>query len=177
MRTLVFTTPPLLPTVETANPQLLPSRGEEFSVEVPTDAADVRGAGGDDPLLTVRWGDAVVVFVGHREVGVMTARDYGAEMFGVVQKFVPAGRDFVAAYGRLAGRDSPLMRGTTGDRSIVAMCAAPGVNRILVIGSSPEGDGAAAAEAMAVITSLTLASRADAATPRPADETDHREGR
>ena len=177
MRTLTLTTPALLPTVETARPQLLASRGEEFFVEVPTDATDVRGAGGDDPLLTVRWRDAVVLFVVHREVGVMTARDYGAEMFGVVRKFVPTGRDFDAAYGSLAGRDSPLMRRTTGDRSIVAMCASPGVNRIIVIGSSPAGDDAASAEVMAVITSLTLASAADAAPPRPTEATAHPEER
>lgn len=155
VRTMTFRTPELLPTVETAEPQLRESRGEVFTISVPPDATVIDGAGGDDPLLTVRWRSAVVRVIAHREVGVMTARDYGAEMFGVVRAFEPTGRDFVAEYGHFAGKSSPLMHRTTGDRALVAMCAAPGVNRLIAIGSSPTGDAASAAEVEAVIASVT----------------------
>lgn len=94
MRTMTFTTPELLPTVETAKHEMWESGGESFTIDVPLDADVSDGAGGDDPLLTVRWRDAVVRVIAHREVGVMTARDYGAEMFGVVRAFEPTGRDF-----------------------------------------------------------------------------------
>lgn len=158
MRTMTFTTPELLPTVETAKHEMWESGGEAFTIDVPLDADVSDGAGGDDPLLTVRWRDAVVRVIVHREVGVMTARDYGAEMFGVVRAFEPTGGDFGGGYGEFAGESAPVMRGTTGDRALVATCAAPGVNRLIVIGSSPTGDEASAAEVETVIASIALVS-------------------
>lgn len=158
MRTMTFATPEFLPTVETAEHEMRESRGEVFTIDVPRDADVSDGAGGDDPLLTVRWRDAVVRVIAHREVGVMTARDYGAEMFGVVRAFEPTGDRFVAEYGEFAGDSAPFMRGTAGDRALVATCAAPGVNRLIVIGSSPTGDEASAAEVETVIASIALMS-------------------
>lgn len=48
--------------------------------------------------------------------------------------------------------------GTAGSEMLVATCAAPGVNRLIVIGSSLTGDEASAAEVETVIASLALLS-------------------
>ncbi len=88
---------------------------------------------------------------GHRacEIGVMmTVRDYGADMMSVVHASEPHVHIDHVEYGTLAGIDCAVVRGTADAFAVVAMCAALGVNRVVVLGSVPIGDDHLATRSM-----------------------------
>lgn len=133
------------------------TKAEAFTIDVPTGARIEHGTGGDDPLLTARWGEAIVRVIAHREIGVMTVRDYGADMMGVVHASEPHVRIDHVEYRTLAGNDCVVARGTTDAFAVVAMCAALGVNRVIVLGSVPTGDERLAGQVDFVLGSLRMA--------------------
>ncbi len=153
---VAFRVPDELPSVQTP-PQLRATKAEAFTIDVPTGARIAHGTGGDDPLLTARWGEVTVRVIVHREIGMMTVRDYGADMMGVVHASEPHVRIDHVEYGTLAGNDCAVARGTTDAFAVVAMCAALGVNRVIVLGSVPIGDDHLADQVDVVLGSLRTA--------------------
>lgn len=153
---VAFRIPDELPSVETP-PQLRTTKAEAFTIDVPSGARIEHGTGGDDPLLTARWSEAVVRVIAHREIGVMTVRDYGVDMMSVVHASEPHVHIDHVEYGTLAGIDCAVVRGTADAFAVVAMCAALGANRVVVLGSVPIDDDHLADQVDVVLGSLRMA--------------------
>ncbi len=78
-------------------------------------------------------------------------------MMSVVHASEPHVRIDHVEYGTLAGIDCAVVRGTADAFAVVAMCAALGVNRVVVLGSVPIGDDHLADQVDVVLGSLRMA--------------------
>jgi hypothetical protein len=158
MVAFVFTTPPML--LSTGSPaRMLQSEPESYVIDVPADARVTEGAGGDEALVQIEWERSRVRVYAHRETAAMTARDYGVELWNFVPTVVAYPREVRGEYGTLAGKSSPFVYGFTGADAFVALCAAPAVTRLIVIGSHRASEETAD-ELHAVIDSLAFVAAA-----------------